>query len=558
MTITIKPAKKAKAAKVAKAATAVSGRMTAPEAGVKVRMYRQGHGDCFLLAMPKTDGSPFYMLIDCGLWSNSEISPDVPIGRVIADIAASTGGKLDAVLVTHEHMDHVNGFAKKDPITKKPYFDPISIESLWLAWTEKPDDPDAIKLRERFNDTLLALAGTDAKLGEANHAIGSSRRQSLRRLLAFETGDEGGDGKASAADGLLHSLAKIRRDNPSLSFGEQATLAIDGITNKRAIKSLREKLGDRKPTYLNPGKETYSLNGVEGIKVYALGPPRDPAMLLSLNPKGDEEFKFAIDGATRSFAAAVRDDDEVRCFPSRFGITPEHLDPTNDGILKQRIMNAYANGTSPESYSQQDIRDFFSRYGAGEDSGDWRKIDDEWLMGSDALALRLNNEVNNTSAVIAIELPQTGKVLLFSGDAQRGSWVSWSKLTWDVDGKEITARDLLGRTVFYKVGHHGSHNATLDGSADSDYANLSWMGLNSYADDFVAVIPANEKWALAAQDWHHPLKSILDTLHTKARGRVFRSDVNVVPRPAHVPAPEWDKFQRVETDLYFEYTVADS
>ena len=35
---------------------------------VAVRMYRQGHGDCFLLALPRKDGNePVYVLIDCGL-----------------------------------------------------------------------------------------------------------------------------------------------------------------------------------------------------------------------------------------------------------------------------------------------------------------------------------------------------------------------------------------------------------------------------------------------------------------------------------------------------------
>ena len=40
--------------------------MQAPASGVKVRMYRQGHGDCFLLAFPRPNGQPAYVLIDCG------------------------------------------------------------------------------------------------------------------------------------------------------------------------------------------------------------------------------------------------------------------------------------------------------------------------------------------------------------------------------------------------------------------------------------------------------------------------------------------------------------
>ena len=73
----------------------------------------------------------------------------------------------------------------------------------------------------------------------------------------------------------------------------------------------------------------------------------------------------------------------------------------------------------------------------------WRRIDEEWLGAAEGLALRLNKEVNNTSLVLAFELPKSGKVLLFTGDAQRGSWVGWSDLSWtDSEGGTTTTRDL--------------------------------------------------------------------------------------------------------------------
>ena len=37
----------------------------------------------------------------------------------------------------------------------------------------------------------------------------------------------------------------------------------------------------------------------------------------------------------------------------------------------------------------------------------------------------------------------------------------------------MTATDLLGRTVFYKVGHHGSHNATMNKGGLQDMAQGS-------------------------------------------------------------------------------------
>src|SRR6478672_6673863 len=34
---------------------------------VRVRMYRQGLGDCFLVTLPRQDGGDFHILIDCGV-----------------------------------------------------------------------------------------------------------------------------------------------------------------------------------------------------------------------------------------------------------------------------------------------------------------------------------------------------------------------------------------------------------------------------------------------------------------------------------------------------------
>jgi hypothetical protein len=101
--------------------------------------------------------------------------------------------------------------------------------------------------------------------------------------------------------------------------------------------------------------------------------------------------------------------------------------------------------------------EFFQRYWAAEP---WRRIDGAWLSTAPEPALHLDNLTNNTSLVLAIELPD-GDVLLFAADAQVGNWPSWQDLAWPVAGGTVTGPDLLRRTRLYKVGHHGSHNGTL-------------------------------------------------------------------------------------------------
>ena len=129
--------------------------------------------------------------------------------------------------------------------------------------------------------------------------------------------------------------------------------------------------------------------------------------------------------------------------------------------------------------------------------------------------------MNNTSLVLLFELPTSGKTLLFTGDAQRGNWISWGKLSFD--GR--TTKDLLAECVFYKAGHHGSHNATLKGTAEDEWPNLGWLAQGDRAKEFTTMIPSNKDWAWDTRGkgivWKHPLPAIETALTAKARGRVM-------------------------------------
>ena len=143
-----------------------------------------------------------------------------------------------------------------------------------------------------------------------------------------------------------------------------------------------------------------------------------------------------------------------------------------------------------------------------------------------ALALAMNNATNNASLVLAFELSKGGKVLLFVGDAQAGNWRSWSDDSFDDDGITVSAEDLLKRTVLYKVGHHGSHNATLKRQGAPGRASLAGMASGAFAGEFVAMITAVEAWAhlKPKPNWNHPLPAIKKALVEKAGGRVLQTD----------------------------------
>jgi hypothetical protein len=190
----------------------------------------------------------------------------------------------------------------------------------------------------------------------------------------------------------------------------------------------------------------------------------------------------------------------------------------------------------------------------------WRRMTAADTADAGALALAMNNATNNSSLVLAFELSKGGKVLLFVGDAQAGNWRSWSEDKFDDDGTDVTAEDLLGRTVLYKVGHHGSHNATLKGKVGSREAGLAIMAQGKHAAEFVAMITAVEAWAhqKPKPDWNHPLPAIKKVLVKKANGRVLQTDSRVPAEPTGDVAGNFQAFlDRVkETPLYFDLMIS--
>jgi hypothetical protein len=136
--------------------------------------------------------------------------------------------------------------------------------------------------------------------------------------------------------------------------------------------------------------------------------------------------------------------------------------------------------------------------------------------------------------VLAIELHDS-RVLLFAADAQVGNWLSWQDLKWQTDGKEVTGPNLLRRTVLYKVGHHGSHNATLQEKGLEQMDRLE-----------VAMIPVDHGMAVKKGWGRIPLDTLEKRLDEKTKGRVLRLD-----KP--VPAALADRVPA--HDLYYEISI---
>ena len=193
----------------------------------------------------------------------------------------------------------------------------------------------------------------------------------------------------------------------------------------------------------------------------------------------------------------------------------------------------------------------------------WRRIDNEWLYSAETLALKLNTGINNTSLVLAFELPKSRKVLFFAGDAQRGNWISWKDVTFKDGTAIVTARSARAhRALQGRPPRQPQRDARRAPPTTTSTPTSSWMGQGSAASEFTAMITAVNEWAMTKNNppWVHPLPSIREALKQQGAGPGLpdrRERAGEARRTS--PTGEWEKFteRSVFEELYFDWTVLD-
>lgn len=490
---------------------------------VRIRMYRHGLGDCFLLTF-FTGPEPVHMLIDCGTLGAT--TTGVKMSEAVADIAAATGRHLHLLVVTHEHKDHVSGFS-----SEREAFDGFRVDRVWVSWTEDPND-DLAKQVTRFKKDMLASVQLAGEALRANQAAVEDEREALR-------------GIASGVRELLGFYGDV-------PLGDTPLGADFAKTVHEAMSYASMRAGSL-PDFLSPGR-VIEPEWLPGVRFYVLGPPRRREDLVALGDHDSPELY----GLTQHLSA-----DLARNIPFYTSDQPiaSYLDKLgeSDADARQAFEAGmpFDRGYRIESGGGS-ARAAFQAYDAPDEA--WRRIDYDWLAAADDLALQLDNATNNTSLVLAIELMDDGRVLLLPGDAQLGNWRSWDKVEFSVTEsgttRTVKAADLLKRTVFYKVGHHASHNATMKDK-----------GLEAMErDDLVALIPVDRSVALKkTPPWQMPAKALYKRLLQKTRGRVLRSDTGWPrnsDRPSGVTDAEWAEWQAARADenisiepLHIEYRL---
>ncbi len=158
--------------------------------GLRVRMYRVGFGDFFLLTVPTKTG-PEHILIDCGVHAGDIKS----MKACVQDLIKQTDRKLALVIATHYHADHLSGFASN--------FDEFAKFDVGMVWITNRLDPNHAGAA-KFKAQIRSLAGQlQLRLGARTDDEGKQAQDKVQNALGIQLGAKDKEGDNEKALRLL-------------------------------------------------------------------------------------------------------------------------------------------------------------------------------------------------------------------------------------------------------------------------------------------------------------------------------------------------------------------
>jgi len=372
--------------------------------GLTIRAYQVGFGDCFLLTFKYPEGvdetkQERHVLIDFG-------STGMPAGVVAADqmmkvandIKDRCKDQLKIVVATHRHKDHVSGFAtKKDGSGTGEIIASLKPDMVIQPWTEDPALEDP-----KLNEEAKPAPGQALPFTNAHYFAALSDMNSLASTIETE----------------VKHLGSSKNLSPELEAQIEFLSDDNSLPNRSAVANLAS-MGQNH--YVRFGDKLDVSEILPGVKIHVLGPPdlTQHAEIRKQKSKDENEF-WMLQGAAREYWKLQAASGE--------------------------LIEDFTSGNSrlfPDADIFQDFLPSHYRWFVRQ----LRSLRGEQLLG---LVRVLDRAMNNTSVILLFEFG--GKKMLFPGDAQIENW------EFALNDKE--AAELLKDVCVYKVGHHGSRNAT--------------------------------------------------------------------------------------------------
>lgn len=490
-------AKKSTAKKSAKKGSA---KKSSAKGELRIRMYRVGFGDFFLVTVPTDDG-PQHIVIDCGVTPGKTKKGDIgTIKNAVAHMAEETGKKLALIIVTHRHQDHIIGFSRSAEIWQD-----FKVGALWMSIWETEYDPDEKKEKKKslasaFQEELTSLAmGMQAAMAASDAPDADEIRGMLENATGIDRAEFAAAGGATKAK------------KPGKGGG----------TNAASLFFLKTGLG-LEPEYYGQGDKPKIPKVLKdaGLTAEILGPP----------PTDKVDFMKLMDlkKGVGQFLGEAADSDG------------EKFDPF-------ATSHATAAAYKPSAFREW-VRESKNSPSAAMEAA-IKAAQPSMLFTA---AKTLDNFLNNQSLVVLFTFD--GKKLLFAGDAQGGNWEYWMfggtpEKAPSVENLQKNSAAILGHLDFYKVGHHGSTNATPISAVEA-------MG-----GDFASMCSTQEdSFGTVANESEVPRVPLLAALSKKSK--IVRSDQfavtvagNAVPAvdgsPARLPNAVRGRFEK--GPIYIDY-----
>ncbi|HKR02633.1 MAG TPA: hypothetical protein VJT09_18285 [Pyrinomonadaceae bacterium] len=497
---TTKKAAKSRASKAGGRKAAGSGSAR----GLKVRMYRVGFGDFFLITVPTRSGDR-YIVIDCGVFKGTTGKGDIgSIEEAVEDLYQTTGGKVSLVIMTHRHADHIAGFARA-----ADRFRDFTVNMVWMPYWEQ------------FNDPKESKGKKDSKSNVSPLALQTEIEQLATQLAMQFRGRT--DPEAQHALDLLW-------DATGVDFNAASTGGKKLSGNALALDLLKNHFGDggKNVKYYAAGDEPELPPELTGLTAEILGPP----------PKEAQNFMKLTDlkkGVGQYLDSTTGDDSGAKAIPP---FRPQwYADPERD-------------------YPQKDARGYNIAYEDIRNAVDTAQPD---MLA--AAAAKIDTFLNNQSLVVLFKFG--GKNLLFVGDAQAGNWEHWlyridAPIKDPSKAGDLTemSRELLQSVDFYKVGHHGSTNATpiqvvealSKGRAANEFVAMCSTEFGVYGNPVKGTEVPRDPLMEALGDGCALVRSDSFPIKTKSAGVIKPAKGAAAP----LPKPKAGKL--VQKGLYVEYT----